>query len=434
MSSKMPEGWRSLAIGKFARALSERNNDRSSIPVLSVTKHRGFVRSSEYFIKSVHSQNTSQYKVVRKGQFAYATIHLDEGSIDFLRDHEVGLISPMYTVFQIDASEVDGEFLFRGLKRLALRGQFDAYSNGGVNRRKSISFKDLATYKYSLPPLPEQLAISNVLQSIKIATETAQNLSTNISASKREVMRGLLTVGIRGPSVQTQKLPERWVLGRVAEGVERIPSDWKLVRLTSVAQLKSGHTPDRKRPDYWDGDVPWISLGDTGELDRLTVEKTSECVTSLGIKNSSARVLPKDTVIFSRTATVGKATRLALPMATSQDFANWVCGPDISPRYLVQVFRHMKREWDRLQAGSTHQTIYMPTFKKLQILLPPRAEQEKIADMGEAFDLRIEAENHKLIELEATRAALAQELLSGRLRLPDAMVARFENAPIAVNA
>ncbi|MAC11208.1 MAG: hypothetical protein CMN74_03065 [Sphingorhabdus sp.] len=216
--------------------------------------------------------------------------------------------------------------------------------------------------------------------------------------------------------------------------VVTIPSDWKLVRLTSVAQLKSGHTPDRKRPDYWDGDVPWISLSDTAALDRLTVEKTSEYVTLLGIKNSSARVLPKDTVIFSRTATVGKATRLALPMATSQDFANWVCGPDLSPRYLVQVFRHMKREWDRLQAGSTHQTIYMPTFKKLQILLPPRAEQEKIADMGESFDLRIEAENDKLIELEATRAALAQELLSGRLRLPEAMVARFENAPIAVNA
>lgn len=54
--------------------------------------------------------------------------------------------------------------------------------------------------------------------------------------------------------------------------------------------------------------------------------------------------------------------------------------------------------------------------------------------MGESFDLRVEAENDKLTELEATRAALAQELLFGRLRLPKSMVARFENAPIAVNA
>ncbi|MDZ7923066.1 MAG: restriction endonuclease subunit S [Marinagarivorans sp.] len=148
----------------------------------------------------------------------------------------------------------------------------------------------------------------------------------------------------------------------------------------------------------------------------------------MGIKNSSARVLPVDTVVFSRTATVGKATRLAVPMATSQDFANWICGTELCPRYLVQVFRHMTREWDRLEEGSTHQTIYMPVFKKLQILLPPKAEQAKIADAGDAFDLRIEAEQAKLAELANVRAAawLCELKLTGRLAsLPTSMVARF---------
>jgi membrane-bound lytic murein transglycosylase A len=67
----------------------------------------------------------------------------------------------------------------------------------------------------------------------------------------------------------------------------------------------------------------------------------------------------------------------------------------------------------------------MPTFKRLQILLPPKEEQKKIADTGEAFDRRIEAEKHSLAELQNTRAALAQELLSGRLRLPDGQVMRI---------
>ena len=247
-------------------------------------------------------------------------------------------------------------------------------------------------------------------------------------------MRDLLTRGVRRDAVPLQPLPERWVLGRVAGDVRQIPADWKLVRLTGVAKLESGHTPDRKRLDYWDGDIPWLSLGDTNGLGGLTVSVTSECATQLGINNSSARVLPIDTVVFSRTATVGKATRLAVPMATSQDFANWICGPKLSPRYLVQVFRHMTREWDRLQEGSTQQTIYMPVFKKLQILLPPKGEQEKIADAGEAFDLRIEAEQRKLTELVNVRAALAQELLSGRLRLPAAMVARFAKQPHKLKA
>lgn len=125
---------------------------------------------------------------------------------------------------------------------------------------------------------------------------------------------------------------------------------------------------------------------------------------------------------------------MAVPMATSQDFANWVCGPELDPRYLLQVFRHMDREWQRLQEGSTHQTIYMPVFKRLQILLPPRVEQERIADMGEAFDRRHAAERARLVELRATRDALAAELLSGRLRLPAALIARHGAAGSGVRA
>ncbi len=85
MSVEVPKGWREVRIGQIAREISNRNHASADIPVLSMTKHRGFVRSNEYFSKSVHSENTRQYKVVKRGQFAYATIHLDEGSIDYLR-------------------------------------------------------------------------------------------------------------------------------------------------------------------------------------------------------------------------------------------------------------------------------------------------------------------------------------------------------------
>lgn len=429
MSVDLPKGWQEARFGKLAKEVRTRGLGNGPYPVLSVTKHRGFVRSSEYFTKTIHSADTEQYKLVRKGQFAYATIHLDEGSIDLLQKFEAGLISPMYTVFEVQPGVLDPFFALRSLKRLALSGRFAPYSNGGVNRRRSIAFRDLAAYKYQYPPYPEQLAIGEVLRSVEDVMARKLELISSLGETKKAVMRELLTKGTRRDSAALKPLPERWVLGRIAEGVDQIPKDWKLVRLTSVAKLESGHTPNRDKPEYWGGTIPWLSLGDTDALDQLTIENTLEQVTEKGIKNSSARVLPVDTVIFSRTATVGKACRLAVEMATSQDFANWVCGSELDPRYLVQVFRHMKREWDRLQAGSTHQTIYMPTFKRLQILLPPKEEQKKIADTGEAFDRRIEAEKQSLAELQNTRAALAQELLSGRLRLPASMIARFENAP-----
>lgn len=370
------------------------------------------------------------------GDIIYNKLFAWKGSFGVIGADLAGCyVSNEFPLFALNLERVCADYMALLLRSPRLADRANVVSTGTTSiSRNRLDQRDFLRFPISLPRYAEQQAIVEILQAQNDAIASSRRSLGEVANAKFAVMRGLLTRGLHGLATQFEKLPERWVLGRVAQGIERVPSDWKLVRLTSVAELKSGHTPDRKRSDYWNGDIPWLSLGDTGELDRLTVEKTSECVTPLGIKNSSACILPRDTVVFSRTATVGKATRLAQPMATSQDFANWVCGPDISPRYLVQVFRHMKREWDRLQAGSTHQTIYMPTFKKLQILLPPIAEQEKIADMGEAFDLRIETEADNLAELEATREGLAQELLSGRLRLPKAMVARFENAPIAVNA
>lgn len=429
MSGEVPKGWREVRIGHIANEASNRNRNGEDLPVLSMTKHRGFVRSNDYFSRSVYSENTENYKIVRRGQFAYATIHLDEGSIDYLRNFDAGLISPMYSVFDIDPLQIDPDIAFRSFKRFALSGRFDPYSNGGVNRRKSILFKDLSAFKFALPPMPEQRAIAEVLLAAEAAIARAEVMIGALTDAKHAAMRELLTRGIRREKAPMKPLPSRWVLGRVASDVTHIPADWDLVTLTKVAKLESGHTPSRDKAEYWGGDIPWLSLADTDALDALEVHETSECVTAKGIKNSSARILPVDTVVFSRTATVGKATRMGREMATSQDFANWVCGSALHPAYLVQVFRHMGREWDRLQEGSTHQTIYMPVFKKLQILLPSMSEQQKIAEVGEAFDLRISNERTTRDTLARNRDALAQELLSGRIRLPDSMIARHRDNP-----
>ena len=132
---------------------------------------------------------------------------------------------------------------------------------------------------------------------------------------------------------------------------------------TDVAKLESGHTPSRRHPEYWNGGIPWISLQDTEALGSLVVTNTHESVKEIGLDNSSARLLPKGTVVFSRTASVGLCSMMGRDMATSQDFANYICGEKLDPRYLVQLFRNMGYEWERQKQGSTHKTIYMPIFK-----------------------------------------------------------------------
>jgi type I restriction enzyme S subunit len=164
------------------------------------------------------------------------------------------------------------------------------------------------------------------------------------------------------------------------------PKGWERVRLTDVAKLESGHTPSRNEPSYWDGTIKWLSLKDIRGLSGKYITETSDHPTQVGIDNSSARVLPKGTVALCRTASVGKAVILGCDMATSQDFVNWVCGPRLLPEYLYYAFRTSESEFDRLQQGTTHKTIYMPIAQQFGVLLPPLPEQRRIAGILDKAD------------------------------------------------
>lgn len=424
MWGELPKGWREGRLKDLCEPVERRLGTGAKLEVLSVAK-RGIVPQSETYEKEIASENTSRYLVIAPGEFGLAPMALYYGAIGRHRGKTPGIISPAYNVFRHTAN-ADPVYLEALVRMPRMIARYDALSQGGnlEGKRKLTPYEAFEAVKVIIPPLAEQRAIADILSAVDVAINKTERLIQAIADAKRTTMRELLTRGINRSKARMKQLPTRWVLGRIAEGVTHIPTDWELVTLTKITKLESGHTPSRNEPRYWGGTIPWISLADTSALNRLTISATAEYVTPEGIANSSARVLPAGTVVFSRTATVGKATRLACDMATSQDFVNWICGPALAPSYLVQVFRHMDREWERLQEGSTHQTIYMPVFKKLRILLPPIVEQKKIAAVGEAFDVRIEREQAALAALKVNRDALAQELLSGRLRLSDSMIAR----------
>lgn len=150
-----------VTVGELIQQSGRRAGADISLPVFSVTKHRGFVLSLEYFKKQVFGRELSSYKVVNKGEFAYATIHLDEGSIGLAPND--GLVSPMYTVFSIDESRVNAGYLIRVLKCPEALGQYAQMGNGSAERRKSISIESFGRMKISLPPLPEQRRIAAIL-------------------------------------------------------------------------------------------------------------------------------------------------------------------------------------------------------------------------------------------------------------------------------
>jgi type I restriction enzyme, S subunit len=197
-----------------------------------------------------------------------------------------------------------------------------------------------------------------------------------------------------------------------------IPEDWNCTPIADIARLESGHTPSKREPRYWGGKVPWVSLHDTDSLDGSEISITAQTITEEGLSNSSARLLPEGTVIFSRTATVGKATVMGRAMATSQDFANYICGPKLHNHFLVYLFRNMGRTWKSLMAGSIHNTIYMPVFKALKIVHPPIEEQRAIAEALSDVDGLLGGLDRLIAKKRDLKQAAMQQLLTGQTRLP----------------
>lgn len=167
------------------------------------------------------------------------------------------------------------------------------------------------------------------------------------------------------------------------------PDGFEWTPLTSVARLETGHTPARKHPEYWDGDIPWIGIRDATANHGRTISSTRERVTQAGVDNSSTRLLPADTVCLSRTASVGYVVTMGVPMCTSQDFVNWVCGPLLNHRYLNYVLVGEHDAMLRFAHGSTHQTIYFPEVKAFHASLPDRKTQDSIAGVLGALDDKI---------------------------------------------
>lgn len=206
--------WETVPLGDVVSPVSGRAGARE-LPVYSVTKHSGFVPSTDYFKKQVFSQDLSTYKVVEKGQFAYATIHLDEGSIGVAP--EACVISPMYTVFSVDQSRVDAGYLIRLMKSPTAVAQYSRLGRGTAERRKSISLEALGRLGVHLPPLPEQRRIAAILDEAD-ARRSARHASLRL----------------------LRAVPGEVLAARDSRG-------WKSVSLGDVASLQGGLTVSARR-------------------------------------------------------------------------------------------------------------------------------------------------------------------------------------------
>ena len=189
--------WEHVPIRTFAKEVSNRNINGGNHIVLSCTKYDGLVPSLEYFGKQIFSNDLSSYKIIPQGHFAYATNHIEEGSIGYQSKFENGLISPMYTVFITDKSKVNDRFLFAVLKSHRLIYLYKSMMEGSINRRGGLRWDSFSTIKIDLPPLNEQNAIASLLIKADKEIGLANKMLAEFQNQKRGLMQQLLTGKIR---------------------------------------------------------------------------------------------------------------------------------------------------------------------------------------------------------------------------------------------
>lgn len=185
--------WKNIAIKDFAIEVSLKNNRNENWEVLSCTKYDGLVPSLQYFGRQVFSKDITQYKIVPQYCFAYATNHIEEGSIGYQSIYKNSLISPMYTVFKTDSNMIDDIFLYKLLKSHRAIYLYNVMMEGSIDRRGGLRWDNFSTIKFLLPDIKEQSAIADILVSCDNEILLAKQKLNKFRQQKKGLMQMLLT-------------------------------------------------------------------------------------------------------------------------------------------------------------------------------------------------------------------------------------------------
>ena len=405
----VPNGWRVVRLGDVAREKNQRANSGFRAEVLSVTNDLGFVQSKEKFGRQVFSQDTSNYKVVRHRDIAYNPARLNVGSIGISTSPEIGIVSPMYVVFEPDPTQCLPEFLFRLLKLPSLVAIYRRFGEGTV--RSSIGFHLLRNLPLVIPPKDEQRQILVILAAIDKAIERTEAVIDATERLRGALLHDLLTRGVPGWHSEWREVPS---LGTV-------PAAWEVVQLGEVIETatygtnaplgNSGRVPVLRMNNLQDGeidmsDVRWADLTDS-EPEELSLASGD----ILFNRTNSRDLVGKTAIVRDVEALISFASYLLrLRLRTDRADPLWLAA-------LLGSSAHQSRIRRFATPGVSQANINPTSLKSLTIPLPTLKEQRMVARLLNGLRERKFAETTKLSCIKSLKASVADALLTGRVRM-----------------
>ncbi|MBM0600481.1 restriction endonuclease subunit S [Helicobacter pylori] len=193
------------------------------------------------------------------------------------------------------------------------------------------------------------------------------------------------------------------------------PSNWQRVRLGDVAEIIGGGTPSTQVTSFWNGSINWFTPTEIGIT--KYVHKSQRTITPLGLKKSSAKLLPIGTILLTSRASIGDCAILKEIATTNQGFQSLIPLEKINNEFLYYLILTLKNKLLELASGSTFLEVSPNKIKNLLIPLPPLDEQIAIANILSDLDRYLYSLDALILKKESVKKALSFELLSQRKRL-----------------
>ena len=210
-----------------------------------------------------------------------------------------------------------------------------------------------------------------------------------------------------------------------------IPDSWEWLEIGNVTAVVGGGTPKTSDPEYFEGgELPWITPADLSGYTEKYIARGARNITEQGLKGSSARLLPTNTVLFSSRAPIGYVAIASQPVATNQGFKSFVLPESIDPSFVYYYLKCAKEAIETLGGGTTFKEISGAVAAKIPLVLAPLAEQRRIVAEIETQFTRLDASVAALRRAQANlkryRSSVLKDACEGRLVPTEAELARSE--------
>ncbi len=207
---------------------------------------------------------------------------------------------------------------------------------------------------------------------------------------------------------------------------EKTSNGWRYVKVADFAEVVGGGTPKTGVPEYWGGDIPWITPKDLSDHNERFIARGERSITKEGLKNSAARIVPENTVLLTSRAPVGYLAIAKKPLTTNQEFRSLIVKEGFSPEFIYYLLLNNVDYLKQHASGSAFQELSGSTLKNLQFKIPAFSEQRAIAKILSDLDEKIELNQQMNKNLESIAQALFKQWFV-EFRFPGYEKAKFAN-------